>query len=149
MPICFSTDSLLRDIVQFSAHYKRQDLRDTSFIKHHAFVPKGRETRNYAYRVVKKSWCQLARKVQPIYSQPRPAMPGWCFTKQSLFYAQRCIPEDMSKRGKNGRQNKMTELGNFIKQSRDTYRAKCSLSLIKRRIRWDKQFLKLFYALSV
>ena len=43
------------------------------------------------YRVAQKSWCQVARKVQPGYSQPRLAMPGWCLTKQSLFYAQRCI----------------------------------------------------------
>ena len=42
------------------------------------------------YRVVQKSWCQVARIVQPVYSQPRPAMPGWCLTKQSLFYAQLC-----------------------------------------------------------
>ena len=37
------------------------------------------------YRVVQKSWCQVARKVQPSNSQPRPAMPGWCLSKQSLF----------------------------------------------------------------
>ena len=42
------------------------------------------------YRVVQKSWCQVERKVQPVCSQPRAAMPGWCLTKQSLFYAQRC-----------------------------------------------------------
>ena len=27
----------------------------------------------YMYRVVQTSWCQVARKVQPVYSQPRPA----------------------------------------------------------------------------
>ena len=37
------------------------------------------------YRVVQKSWCQVARKFQPGYSQPRPAMPGWCLANQSLF----------------------------------------------------------------
>ena len=43
------------------------------------------------YRVVQKSWRQVERKVQPVYSQPRAAMPGWCLTKHSLFYTQRCI----------------------------------------------------------
>ena len=42
------------------------------------------------YRVVQKCWCQVVRKIQPSYSQPKQAMPGWCLTKQSLFYAQRC-----------------------------------------------------------
>ena len=34
------------------------------------------------YRVEQKSWCQVAKKAHPNYSQPRPAMPGWCLTKQ-------------------------------------------------------------------
>ena len=42
----------------------------------------------HTYRVVQKSCCQVARKVQPGYSQARPAKPGWCLPKQSLFYAQ-------------------------------------------------------------
>ena len=42
------------------------------------------------YRAEQKSWFQVARKVQPDYSQPWPAMPGWCLTKQSLFYGQHC-----------------------------------------------------------
>ena len=42
------------------------------------------------YRVVPKSWRQVARKFQPSYSQPRPAMPGWCLTKLSLFCTQCC-----------------------------------------------------------
>ena len=42
------------------------------------------------YRVEQKSWCQVQRIVLPSQSQPRPAMPGCCLTKQSLFYAQRC-----------------------------------------------------------
>ena len=42
------------------------------------------------YRVEQKSWCQVQRMVLPSHSQPRPAMPGWCLTKQSLSSAQRC-----------------------------------------------------------
>ena len=42
-------------------------------------------------RVVEKSWCQVASKVQPIYRQPTPAMPGWCLTKQALF-----MPNDVN-----------------------------------------------------
>ena len=39
----------------------------------------------FMYRVVGKIWCQVVRKVQPVFSQARLAMPGWCLTKQSLF----------------------------------------------------------------
>ena len=42
---------------------------------------------------------QVARKGQPSCSQPRPAMPGWCLTKQSLFYAQLCSVRPIHKGG--------------------------------------------------
>ena len=42
------------------------------------------------YRVEQKSWGQVQRIVLPSPSQPRPAMAGWCLTKQSLSFAQRC-----------------------------------------------------------
>ena len=48
-------------------------------------------TRGQSTGLCKKNcWCQVERKVQPGYSQPKPAMSGWCLTKRSLLYAQRC-----------------------------------------------------------
>ena len=47
---------------------------------------------SYCTGLWKKSWGQVARKVQPIYSQPRLVMPGWCLTKQSLFTHNPVVP---------------------------------------------------------
>ena len=36
-------------------------------------------------------YTNYARKIQPGYRQPKPVMPDWCLTKQSIYYAQCCI----------------------------------------------------------
>ena len=42
------------------------------------------------YRVVQKSWRQVARIFLASCSEPQPAMPGWYLAKQSLFSAKPC-----------------------------------------------------------
>ena len=36
------------------------------------------------YGVAQKSWCQVARKVQPVYSHPRPAMSSWLVINKTV-----------------------------------------------------------------
>ena len=44
-----------------------------------------------SYRVVQKSWFQVARKVQPIHSQPQPSHARLVLSKTATFYTQFCI----------------------------------------------------------
>ena len=79
------------------------------------------------YRVVQKSWFQVARKVQPIYSQPRPAMPGCCLTKQSLFMHNPVVSLPATSSGHASKPG--PHLNNLHVTSRIAYHARCQLKM--------------------